>query len=689
MLDQRLFRRLRKSDEEALKDLCDADTRWRQYYRDHQAWLKRALEDLRGTGRAAFGCFSAVPSSAGGFLSHLDACIFLKVSEFDNSAELKNLVFRNDGTTNKLSEQSMSAAVRLIEKTARYCETRDISKLEIELPQSEHTLISLFLHQGFRVAALRERYYPGQSVCILEKKVGGAYYADPFESVQLGKWLLRAILPCKVMEPKPFWFKDGDGVPYLPFEIFPTHPAFSNINPVGFEKRLQGWMMLLDEPDLCTEPQINEIAQSEIRHDGDLHYVLAHALSLQSRTLLKQSGISCFTLDEVKIIAGGERSSLSIPLQRSAVGGILTVLEQERVHQYAEYNSEFVYYLLSGIGGAIPEHERANSLLAVYCPSWSDRKSGIVAIADIHQIAKSSFEEAFNLYKDIPKALTKGDLEYYRTRNDKDRIYVLKCSKLHLLPRRLDFDEPLWKNQENMRDYISRELEETNSAYISEQTCESLRQHLSKGDESIGKAKPGVTRRIVPTSDHRAMKILFLAANPSGTTHLDLEEELRSVNLELRATKFRDAITLVAHHAVRPDDLIRYVREEKPNVIHFSGHGSTKGIILRNDKDQFQAVEGPNLKRFLEGRGVDLVVLNACFSSVQGNTIHGAVKAVVGTTDAVEDEAARRFAVAFYRSLGNGLSVGEAFRDGKDAADIHGFVDVFQNRGELDITFFG
>ena len=59
------------------------------------------------------------------------------------------------------------------------------------------------------------------------------------------------------------------------------------------------------------------------------------------------------------------------------------------------------------------------------------------------------------------------------------------------------------------------------------------------------------------------MRILFLAANPSKTSPLDLEEELRSLEQELRGVKFRDSITLIARHAVRPDDLIRHVRAQR------------------------------------------------------------------------------------------------------------------------------
>lgn len=187
------------------------------------------------------------------------------------------------------------------------------------------------------------------------------------------------------------------------------------------------------------------------------------------------------------------------------------------------------------------------------------------------------------------------------------------------------------------------------------------------------------------TSNEKSLRILFLAANPTTTSPLDLEEELRSLELELKGAKFRDSIKFVARHAVRPDDLIRYVREEKPNVIHFSGHGSTTGIILRSDTGGVHTVDGPQLKRFLRGRGVELVVLNACYSKSQADCIRRAAKAVIGTTNAVEDEAARLFTAAFYRSIGNGLSVREAFRDGTDAVALHGLNDVFHGAGNLNL----
>jgi hypothetical protein len=192
----------------------------------------------------------------------------------------------------------------------------------------------------------------------------------------------------------------------------------------------------------------------------------------------------------------------------------------------------------------------------------------------------------------------------------------------------------------------------------------------------------GVSIRNPPV--RKTMRILFLAANPTATSPLDLEEELRSLENELRGVKYRDQVVLTIRHAVRPDDLVRYVRSEQPTVVHFSGHGSGKGIILRSDEGGHVEVTGASLQRFFMNRGVQLVVLNACYSHAQAKLLPTAVSAVVGTTDSVGDVAARRFTVAFYRSLGEGYSIREAFRDGGDAVVLDNRENVFWSAGDLD-----
>ena len=85
-------------------------------------------------------------------------------------------------------------------------------------------------------------------------------------------------------------------------------------------------------------------------------------------------------------------------------------------------------------------------------------------------------------------------------------------------------------------------------------------------------------------------------------------------------------------------------------MIHFSGHASKAGIVLRSDDGGYTQVSGPNLKRFFEDRGIKLVVLNACYTKSQGEHVGSAVDAIVGTTNAVEDEAG---AVSLSRFIGH------------------------------------
>jgi hypothetical protein len=179
------------------------------------------------------------------------------------------------------------------------------------------------------------------------------------------------------------------------------------------------------------------------------------------------------------------------------------------------------------------------------------------------------------------------------------------------------------------------------------------------------------------------VRILFLASNPTTTSALDLEEELRSLEAELRGVRHRDDIILIPRHAVRPDDLVRYLRQEQPTIVHFSGHGSTSGIVLRTESGH-SFVSGRALQRLFRDRGVELVVLNACFSDDQANPLAEVVPAVVGTTDAVDDVAARRFSTAFYRTLGDGHLLTDAFRDGGDAVAVHELEDVFKSYGDLN-----
>lgn len=172
------------------------------------------------------------------------------------------------------------------------------------------------------------------------------------------------------------------------------------------------------------------------------------------------------------------------------------------------------------------------------------------------------------------------------------------------------------------------------------------------------------------------MKILFLAANPTTTDPLSLDEEMRAIEEKIRVSDHRNRIEVVSKWAVRPDDLHLALLRVRPTIVHFSGHGAgAPGIVLHGDATGTdRPVPGDALRhlfRTLPGN-IRIVVLNACCSSAQASAVAEVVDFVIGMRDIVQDEAARRFAASFYLGLASGVSVGTAFQLGISSVKLHG-----------------
>lgn len=169
------------------------------------------------------------------------------------------------------------------------------------------------------------------------------------------------------------------------------------------------------------------------------------------------------------------------------------------------------------------------------------------------------------------------------------------------------------------------------------------------------------------------IRVLFLAASPTDSTRLRLDEEFRSIDESLRQSRFRDAFDLHQAVAVRITDLQGLLLRYAPDMLHFSGHGNAAGeVLLEDSAGRARAVSVPALagtfslfKSHLRG-----VVLNACFSLAQAEAIAEHVDFVVGMSEAVGDRAAIAFATGFYQALGHGRDLRTAFDLGCNRIDL-------------------
>jgi hypothetical protein len=199
--------------------------------------------------------------------------------------------------------------------------------------------------------------------------------------------------------------------------------------------------------------------------------------------------------------------------------------------------------------------------------------------------------------------------------------------------------------------------------------------------------------------------ILFLAANPTGTSQLALGEEARAIQAELERSGYRDSFELETRWAVQPLDLLRELRKLKPTVVHFSGHGglspvgtvamgrppsrdviadtgpidneSQRGLFFQGPDGRAQVVTAQALHDTFgaAGASVKLVVLNACYSNVQAEALRAHVDCVVGMSGSILDDASRNFAIGFYGGLGERESIAAAFRQGCAAISLEGLRD--------------
>lgn len=211
---------------------------------------------------------------------------------------------------------------------------------------------------------------------------------------------------------------------------------------------------------------------------------------------------------------------------------------------------------------------------------------------------------------------------------------------------------------------------------------------VSVNGDILSSIVDAVNRSIVITGDPiMNINLLIISANPKFD--LDVDKEVQIIHDLVEASAYRASVTVNCTLAVTPDSFLRSLRKYRPNIVHFSGHGSNLGILMRGDGDETHMVQGSSLATAFRDRHIDLVVFNACFSSSYADALALSVKTVVGTHDEVGDEAALRFSRAFYRTLFDGHAISDSLKDAMDAVELYDLDNVYEYRGDISMRLAG
>lgn len=151
-------------------------------------------------------------------------------------------------------------------------------------------------------------------------------------------------------------------------------------------------------------------------------------------------------------------------------------------------------------------------------------------------------------------------------------------------------------------------------------------------------------------------KILFMAANPKNAQSLDLNTEYRTLQQEMRQGSKRDKFEwLMPVFSTTLTEMMRGLNQQ-PQIIHFSGHGLNKGLLIEDENAYAQVISNEMLALlFKELKGiVQIIVLNSCYSSAQAKFLSQLGCYVVGYNTPVGDNVAQSFAKGFYLGLSDG-----------------------------------
>jgi hypothetical protein len=159
-----------------------------------------------------------------------------------------------------------------------------------------------------------------------------------------------------------------------------------------------------------------------------------------------------------------------------------------------------------------------------------------------------------------------------------------------------------------------------------------------------------------------------------------LDREVSAIQKELKRSGRRDCFELVPRLAAEPHDLLRelQLRELKPTVVHFSGHGGRNGLFFQAPNGDARIVSPAAIAETFgaAGSSVKLVVLSACYSEAPAEALLAHVDCVVGMSGVLDDDMARAVAIGFFGALGEQQSIAAAYRHGNAAISLEGLADA-------------
>lgn len=164
--------------------------------------------------------------------------------------------------------------------------------------------------------------------------------------------------------------------------------------------------------------------------------------------------------------------------------------------------------------------------------------------------------------------------------------------------------------------------------------------------------------------------LAFANERTGGSQYLrNLPQEQHLIRKSLEKAEDNGLCEVVVLPNATLDQLVETFQRQKYRdriaVFHYGGHAGSFKLLLEDAEGKTRPAHAEGLIPFLaRQRGLKLVFINGCHSGDQAQALtDGGIPAVIGTSNAIDDEVATELAAGFYRSLGEGMPLENAWQE--------------------------
>ena len=137
----------------------------------------------------------------------------------------------------------------------------------------------------------------------------------------------------------------------------------------------------------------------------------------------------------------------------------------------------------------------------------------------------------------------------------------------------------------------------------------------------------------------------MFASDPIEGRKLNIAGEIKSIESAINDSPCRESLQLKVVWNTAPEDILYEICKYHPRIVHYSGRGTSRGLILHSSMVKNE---------------VEMLFMNSCFSSVRSKTIVNEIEQLICLKGYADDKAAVLFPGLFYRYLFCGYSAGKS-----------------------------